>query len=275
LEANDVTINYNKEKDVLYYDCPIISRNHIEPINMLHFLLHSYDGVNGISLLTFASRTLGITNANENAAKSFFENGMNLSGVLRINTPVTKAQKDEIRASFQQVHNGQSGGLAIINANMEYNPLSLNPQDAQLLESRQWNVADIARFFNINPLLLGGNSGATYSSVEMLQSAFLVHTLQPYISMIESEMNRKLLKPSENNLSVIIETGDLLRVNKAAQAQYYKNMVDSGILSRNEIRKELGYNGIKGGDDVTIAYSDAAQNKIGGNKEENKEKKPQ
>lgn len=271
LEASDVTINYRKEKDVLWYDCPIISKKHIEPINMLHFVLHSYDGITGISVLNYAARTLGITNASENAAKSFFENGMNVNGLLKVLTPINQKQKDEIRQSWQQAYNGSGGGLAIINANMEYQQLTLSPEDSQLLSSRQFNVADIARFFNVNPLLLGGESGATYSSLEMLQNAFLVHTLQPYIAMIEAEFNRKLLKPSESNLQVILETNDLMRIDKQSQANYYKTMVDAGILSRNEVRKEIGYNGFEGGDDHTIAYSDTDQNTLENNTDNTEE----
>lgn len=271
LEAGDVTINYHKQKDMLYYDCPIISKKHIEPIDMLHFVLHSYDGITGISVLSYAARTLGITNASENAAKSFFENGMNVNGLLKVNTPINQKQKDEIRQSWQQAYSGNGGGLAIINGNMDYQQLTLSPEDSQLLASRQFNVADIARFFNINPLLLGGESGATYSSLEMLQNAFLVHTLQPYIAMIESEFNRKLLKPSESNLQVILETNDLMRIDKQSQANYYKTMVDAGILSRNEVRKEIGYNGFEGGDEHTIAYSDTDQNTLENNEENTEE----
>lgn len=263
LESSDVLIYYNKQKDLLWYDAPVISKKHIEPINMLHFILHSYDGINGLSVLSYANRTLAITNASENTAKNFFEYGMNVNGLLKANTPINQKQKDEIRSNWRQAHSGNGGsGLAIINANMDYKQLQLSPEDSQLLSSRQFNVADIARFFNINPLLLGGESSASYSSLEMLQNAFLVHTLQPYIAMIESEFNRKLLKPSENNLSIILETNDLMRIDKQAQANYYKSMVDAGILSRNEIRKELGYNGFEGGDKITIAYSDAAQNTL-------------
>lgn len=265
LEASDVIINYNKQKDTLYYSCPMITNKHIEPENMLHFILNSYDGINGISLLTYAARTLGITNASENAANAFFSNGMNVNGLLKVNTPINQKQKDEIRQSWQQAYSGNGGGLAIINANMDYQQLTLSPEDSQLLSSRQFNVADIARFFNINPLLLGGESGATYSSLEMLQNAFLVHTLQPYIAMIEAEMNRKLLKQSENNLSIILETNDLMRIDKQSQANYYRTMVDAGILSRNEVRKEIGYNGFEGGDAHTIAYSDTDQNTLENN----------
>ena len=270
LESGDVTINYDKIKNTLWYQCTNVSNKYIQPKDMLHFVLNSHDGVNGVSLLSYAKRTLAITNASENSAKNFFDNGMNVNGILKVLTPISQKQKDEIRQSWQQAYSG-NGGLAVINGNMEYQQLTLSPEDAQLLSSRQFNVADIARFFNINPLLLGGESGATYSSLEMLQNAFLVHTLQPYISMIEAELNRKLLGQNEQNFEVILETNDLLRIDKSSQANYYKTMVDTGVLSRNEVRKEIGYGPFDGGETHTIAYSDAAQNTLENNTQENTE----
>lgn len=270
LESGDVTINYDKEKNTLWYQCTMVSNKYIQPKDMLHFVLNSYDGINGVSLLSYAKRTLAITNASENSAKQFFDNGMNVNGILKVMTPISQKQKEEIRQSWNQAYSGQ-GGLAVINGNMEYQQLTLSPEDAQLLSSRQFNIADIARFFNLNPLLLGGESGATYSSLEMLQNAFLIHTLQPYISMIEAEMNRKLLGQDEQNLEVILETNDLLRIDKSSQANYYKTMVDTGILSRNEVRKEIGYGDFEGGDEHTIAYSDAAQNTLENNEEKDTE----
>lgn len=261
LESGDVTINYDKEKNTLWYQCSFISKKYIQPKDMLHFVLNSYDGINGVSLLSYAKRTLAITNASENSAKNFFDNGMNVNGILKVMTPISQKQKEEIRQSWNQAYSGQ-GGLAVINGNMEYQQLTLSPEDAQLLSSRQFNVADIARFFNLNPLLLGGESGATYSSLEMLQNAFLIHTLQPYISMIECEMNRKLLGQDEQNLEVILETNDLLRIDKQAQANYYAAMLSNGILSINEIRKEIGYGEVENGDKHIIPFTDISQNTI-------------
>ena len=267
--AND----YNKQRNLLYYDAPVISKKHIEPINMLHFILHSYDGVNGLSVLSYANRTLAVTNASENSAKAFFENGMNVNGLLKVNTPLNAKQKDEIRSSWQQAYSGNGGGLAIINGNMEYTQLQLSPEDSQLLSSRKFNVEDIARFFNINPILIGGEGKATYSSLEMLQQAFLVHTIQPYVTMIENELNRKLLKPSENKLTIVMETNELLRINKQSQAAYYQTMVNSGILSINEVRKDLGFNPIDGGDEHHIAFSSTDKNLIGSDGEQKAENK--
>ena len=192
--------------------------------------------------------------------------------MIKVNTPITNKQKEEIRTSWQQAYGGEGGGLAVINANMDYQQLQLSPEDSQLLSSREFNICDIARFFNINPVLLGADGKVTYSSLEQLQQAFLCHTLQPYISMIENELNRKLLLPSESSLKIEFETNELLRTNKQAQADYYSKLVASGIMSINEVRAELGFNSIgEDGDKHFIAYSSTDKNEIGGSTEKNTE----
>ena len=136
------------------------------------------------------------------------------------------------------------------------------------LESRQFSVTDIARFFGISPVLLGDLTKASYSTLEAVQNDFLVHCLQPYITMIENEFNRKLLKQSEDNLSITLETNEILRTDKAAQSTYYSTLINSGVMTINEVRKELGFNGIgEDGDKNIIPYTDIATNTINGNKD--------
>jgi phage portal protein BeeE len=90
--------------------------------------------------------------------------------------------------------------------------------------------------------------------------------------MIENEFNRKLLKPSEDNLSIILETNEILRIDKAAQSNYYSTLINSGVLSINEVRKELGYNGIgDDGDRHIIPFTDIDQNTINNKDNQNKE----
>jgi HK97 family phage portal protein len=154
---------------------------------------------------------------------------------------------------------------------MSYQPIQINAKDAQMIESRQFNVQDIARFFGISPVLLGDLSKTSYNTIEAVQNEFLLHTLQPYVTMVENEFNRKLLKPSEKRLSIILETNEILRIDKQAQANYYSTMINNGVLSRNEVRKELGYNPVEGGDELIIPFTDLSMNTIG---TDNKEDKP-
>lgn len=275
LEAQDVIINYNKYSNKLYYSTTVLNgrkQMHIEPINMIHLIKNTYDGVTGLSVLSFAARTLKTANNTEKSAESFFENGCNLSGVLTVQGQLQQKQKDEIRSSWQQAYSNGGRGLAILQGNMSYQPIQINAKDAQMIESRQFNVTDIARFFGISPVLLGDLSKSSYNTIEAVQNEFLLHTLQPYITMVENEFNRKLLKPSESKLQIILETNEILRIDKTAQANYYSAMLNNGIMTRNEIRKELGFAPVDGGDDLIIPFTKIEDNVVsGGNNTENKE----
>lgn len=271
LESQDVVINYNKYTNKLYYQTTLFNsqkKMNIEPINMIHLIKNTYDGITGLSVLSFANRTIKTANATEESAKSFFDNGMNLSGVLTVQGQLQQKQKEEIRQSWSQAYSNGGQGLAVLQGNMSYQPIQINAKDAQMLESRIYNVQDIARFFGISPVLLGDLSNASYNTIEAVQNEFLVHTLQPYVTMIENEFNRKLLKPSEKDLNIILETNEILRVDKAAQANYYSTMLSNGLLTQNEIRKELGYNPIEGGNKLVIPFTDISQNTLEENNEE-------
>ena len=275
LEPQDVIINYDKYKNKLYYSTTLFSSQkkiHIEPINMIHLVKNTYDGVTGISVLSFAARTLHTSNATEESAKSFFDNGMNLAGALTVQGQLSEKQKADIRASWRQAYSNGGQGLAVLQGNMSYQPVQINAKDAQMIESRQFNVQDIARFFGISPVLLGDLSNSSYNTIEAVQNEFLLHTLQPYITMVENEFNRKLLKPSEKKLNIILETNEILRVDKQAQSNYYATMLSNGIMSINEIRRELGFNPIEDGDKHVIPWTKIEDNQIGGN--ENNEEKP-
>lgn len=266
LESSDVQIAYNKLKNTLHYN---YAGKKIEPCNMIHLLKNSYDGVTGISVISFAARSINISNNTENSAKNFFNNGCNLAGVLKVQGQLSAQQRQDIRNSWNQAYTGGGNGLAVLQGNMDYQPIQLSAADSQMLESRAFNVADISRFFGISPVLLGDLSHSGYNTIEATQNQFLLHTLQPYIVMIEQEFSRKLLKPSESNLSINLDETALLKTDKTALASYYGTLLDKGILCINEVRKELGYSNIEGGDKHLVPYTDITQNTI--NKSDGKE----
>lgn len=267
LESEDVTINYDKTKDILTYTAPLVSNRKIEAVNMIHLKKNSWDGIKGVPLLTYASRTIKTSQNTENTAKSFFENGCNLSGILTVQGQLTDKQKTDIRNSWANAYNGGGSGLAVLQGNMAYKPVQLSASDSQMLESRLYNVQDIARFFGISPVLLGDLTHSSYSTIEAVQIDFLTHTLQPYIVMVEEELNKKLLLPSEKNLRINLDDNFVLKSDKQAQANYYNTLLATGVLCVNEVRRELGYGDIEGGDKHNILYVDT--NKTNINNDEN------
>ena len=259
LESCDVSILYNKQTNELYYNAPIIGAKRIEPCNMLHFKKNSYDGITGISVLSYANRAIKNANNTENSANNFFESGCNLSGVLKVEGQLSPQQKNDIRQSWATAYSAGGNGLAVLQGNMTYQPIQISATDAQLIESREFNVEDIGRFFGITPGLLGVTKS---TDIEKEQEMFLLHTLQSYIVMVEEELTKKLLKTSEKDLYVNLDETYLLKTHKAATAEYFSTLVKNGIISCNEARTALGYEVVDGGDDLVVPYTKIEDNII-------------
>lgn len=245
----------------------------IDRANILHFLNFSEDGINGISVLTHASRTLSLAANSEKHASGFFKNGANLSGVLTVQSSLNKGQKDAIKQSWADTFDpvtGTPNGIAVLEGNMEFAPISINPADAQLLETRQFNVVDICRFFGVSPVKAFDLSKSSYSTVEATQLSFLTDTLSPLLENIELELERKLLLPSERTkYDVQFNVEALLRVDKNSLAEYYQKLFNVGAITINEIRRELNLPKIENGDLNFLQVNINSVDNIINKKEEN------
>ena len=223
---------------------------------MIHILNFSYDGITGISTLQHAKNTLGLATDSEAHAEGFFKGGANLAGIIKVQSSLTPKQKQDIREVWQSTFSpitGTPNGIAVLEGNMDFQPITVNPSDAQLLETRQFNVIDICRFFGVSPVKAFDLSKSSYSTVEATQLAFLTDTLAPLLEKIELEFERKLYKPSErNSIDVRFDTSVLLRADKASLANYYNTLFQIGVITPNEIRKALDLEAIENGDHTFV-----------------------
>lgn len=261
LAANDVVINYDERKRSLYYTSAIIGNKKIYPSNMIHLVKNSFDGINGVSVIKYASRSISIANNTEEAANDFYSSGCNLAGVITIQGQVSAEQRKQMIESWRQNFSQGGKGVAVLQGNSSYQPVQISAEDAEMLSSRKYNVQDIARFFGISPVLLGDTSTSN-NDIEALQNELMLHTLKSYVTMINEEFSRKLLLSTESNLSVALDETELLKSNKSATADYYTKLLQSGVLCVNEVRKELGYSEIAGGDKHFVAYTAISDNVI-------------
>jgi HK97 family phage portal protein len=196
------------------------------------------------------------------SASSYYQSGCNLNGILTVTGNPSQEEIEKIRMNWRKMHNGDnSNRLAILKGNMNYQAIGTSASESQMLEARLFNVSEIARFFNISPVLLGDLSKSSYSTIEAAQLEFVQHTLYPFIVMFESELNRKLCHNS--NVRIDFDESFLIRTDKTAQANYLNTLVSGGILSVNEARANLGLNPIEGGDRLVIPFTDLSQNTIG------------
>lgn len=223
----------------------------VEDCNMIHILNFTSDGYEGVSTLTYARKTLGLAMDAEANAEGFFKGGANVAGILKSNAPLTTKQKESLKSSWNSAFNGNTGtpnGVAVLDADLDFQAVTVNPSDAQLLETRQFNVIDICRFFGVSPVKAFDLSRSSYSTVEATELAFLTDTLAPLLEKIELEFERKLYKPSEKDyIDVRFDTATLLRADKQSLANYYNTLFNIGVVSVNDIRKELDMQSVEGG----------------------------
>lgn len=215
----------------------------VDAVNMIHLFQHVDEMFNGISVIKYASKCLEAAWDVEDQANKFFKRGAGLLGVLKAAAPLTDAQKGQIAQSWEKsISKTSSGGVAILPQGLDFQSISVNPEDAQLLETRQYSVIDICRFFNVSPIKVFDYGHLSYNSLEQIELSFLQDTILPYVQLIEDEFNRKLFKPSEiGELYVDFDFTQMLQADKKTEAEYYRTLVTNGILSLNEARERLGF----------------------------------
>lgn len=255
IPAGSVTIIYPKNlKGQVKYNINGIGT--VEACNMIHILNFSYDGITGCSTLYHAKKTLGLAMDSEAHAAGFFKGGANLAGILKVDGNVSDEQAEAISKNWKGAFSPESGnpnGIAVLEGNMSFEPITVNPADAQLLETRQFNVVDICRFFGVSPVKAFDFTKSSYSTVEATELAFLTDTLAPLLEKIELEFERKLYKPTEKkNIDVRFDTATLLRADKQAMANYYRELFNISAISPNEIRLQLDLPAIENGDNTYI-----------------------
>lgn len=252
IDASKVVINEESDGSITYTIAQNNFNRKVSDKDIIHIINFAYDGIHGISTLQHAKNSLGLASDSEAHAAGFFKGGANLAGILNVNSSLTENQKMKLKQSWQQafgVNAGTPNGVAVLEGNMQYTPITVSPQDSQLLETRKFNVTDICRFFGVSPTKAFDLSNSSYSTVEAAQLAFLTDTLAPLLEKIELEMERKLFRPNEKfKIDVRFDTSVLLRTDKAAEAEYYNKMFYMGVFSINELRQKMDLAPIKDGD---------------------------
>lgn len=217
--------------------------NNSDIIHILNF--PKPDTLKGASTIEYAYSTLSLSKYSEDHATSWFENGSNIAGIFTTDATITPLQEKALKDKFQNNPNG----IAFLGnmPNSNFSSLAISPRDSQLLETRQFNVLEIARFFNVNPILLFDTSKATYNNVENAQLDFLNTTLLPQIEKLENEFLRKLILPSQRSkIELRFDLSNLLRADMNSLADYYTKLVGIGVVNSNQVAKALNLPKING-----------------------------
>ena len=215
----------------------------VDSVNMIHLFQHCDQMFNGISIIKYADMALNGAWNKEKHSDNFFKGGAGLMGVLKASAPLTDAQKTQIAQSWEKsISKTASGGVAILPQGLDFQSISVSPEDQQLLEARQYDVVQICRFFNVSPLKVFDYSHMSYSSLEQVSLSYLQDSVLPYTQLLEDELNKKLFKPSEvGQYGVDFDYTEIIQADKKSEADYYRQLLVNGIMSINEVRNKLGY----------------------------------
>lgn len=209
----------------------------LSPDEVLHIPGLGFDGLVGYSPIAMAKNAIGIASACEEYGASFFANGANPGAVLE--HPGVLKDPEKVRTAWEEAYGGPHRGnrVAVLEEGMKFTPISINPQEAQFLETRKFQIDEIARIFRIPPHMIGDLEHATFSNIEEQSLEFVQYTLQPWLIRWEQGMQRALLKPEEKGkIYFRFNVDGLLRGNYASRMQGYATGLNNGFLSPNDIR---------------------------------------
>lgn len=208
---------------------------------MMHTRGFGTDPLCGLSPLAMGRNIFGAAMAADESASKMFANGMKLGGVLSTDQILNKPQREEIRADMAAQFAGavNTGKTMVLEAGMKYQQVSMTPEDAQMLQTRAFNVEEICRWFRVPPWMVGHTSNSTSwgTGMEQQMLGFLSFTLLPWMKRIEQSINRRLLRPDERRrFYAKFNPEGLLRADSAARAAFYSSMTQNGIYTRDECR---------------------------------------
>ncbi len=236
--------------------------------SVMHLKGFGTDGVIGLSPLSYARNVLGLTVSADKYAASNFANGGRPGGVLSLDRFLDPKQRELVRELYSNLSAtaDNAGKLWVLEGGMKYESISIPPDDMQMLESRQFQLGEIARIFRVPSHLINDSEKSTSwgSGIEQLNIAFLQYTLRPYLTRWESVIRDSLLTPVERETVVAEHNVEgLLRADSAARANFYAQMAQNGLMTRNEIRRKENLPWIDGADDLTAQVNLAPLDKLG------------
>ena len=218
--------------------------------DILHIRGAFTDGYIGKSLIEIAREAVGLSLAVEAYGAEFFGNGGRHEGAL---TTPNKLKQETVDRMKTQWKTRKTSRLLILEEGLEYKPFALSPEESQFLETRKFQVAEVARIFGIPPHMLGDLERATFSNIEHMGISLVTYSFMPWIKRIEQEKERKLLTKKQQGVLIIrFNVDGLLRGDIKSRYEAYAIAKNNGYMSANDIRKKENMPPIEGGDVYTV-----------------------
>ncbi len=210
----------------------------MRPYDVLHIPGLGFDGLVGYSPIAMAKNAIGLSMATEEFGSKFFANGAAPSGVLE--HPSTIKDPQRVREAWQSQFGGSSnsGKIAVLEEGMKYTPISIAPEQAQFLETRKFQINEIARIFRVPPHMLADLEKSSFSNIEQQSLEFVKYTLDPWVVRWEQSIQRTLFTSEEKRQYFVkFNVEGLLRGDYASRMSGYATARQNGWMSANDIRE--------------------------------------
>jgi HK97 family phage portal protein len=235
-EAGRLYYTYNRSNE----DAPTMKGSTVvlKPTDVLHIPGLGFDGLVGYSPIAMAKNAIGMAIACEEYGAKFFANGASPGGVLE--HPGTIKDPARVRDSWNSVYqgSGNSHRIAVLEEGMKYTPIGISPEQAQFLETRKFQINEIARIFRVPPHMVGDLEKSSFSNIEQQSLEFVQYTLRPWLVRWEQGITRSLFSEDEKpSLFVKFNVDGLLRGDYASRMTGYATARQNGWISANDIRE--------------------------------------
>lgn len=211
---------------------------YLTPRDVLHIPGLGFDGLVGYSPIAMAKNAIGLAIATEEYGAKFFANGAAPSGVLE--HPGTIKDPSRLRENWNSTFGGSanSGKVAVLEEGMKYTPISISPEQAQFLETRKFQIDEIARIFRVPPHMVGDLEKSSFSNIEQQSLEFVKYTLDPWVIRWEQSLSRALLNEDEKRKYFFkFNLEGLLRGDYESRMSGYAVARQNGWMSANDIRE--------------------------------------
>ena len=205
---------------------------------MLHLRWLSTDGINGLQPVSLCRNAIGLAQALEQHGSTYFGNGARPGIVLESENPIPVEAAERLREQWERMHRGSDRAFrtAVMPNGVKVKELSGSNESAQFLETRRFQIEEIARAFRIPQHLIGELTKSSFNNIEVQRNEFVVYCLLPHLRRWEAAISRDLIADDETYFAEHSVTG-LLRGDSQSRANYYREMANLGVLSINEIRE--------------------------------------
>lgn len=222
--------------------------------DVFHLMGMSSDGILGYSPISLARQAVGLALASEAFGAAYYRNASRPSGALTTDKELSPEALQRIRESWEGRMKGvgSAGNVAVFEGGLKWQAISLSPEDSQWLQSREFQREEICSIFSVPPSVIGIGQKQSYSSAEQANQQFVSGCLSSWAARLESEAARKLLRRDETEFSTEISFDPMLKTSQIERYQTFSVARQFGWLSVNEIRAEIGRNGIGPQGDVYL-----------------------